>query len=132
MKTFPFISQKNAIIILRIVTSCLLVAHGIIRIYAGTVNGFGEFLNEQGFPGGVFIAWFITVFEIIGGLLLAAGYFKKIISFFNCFFEKIFLSVCLKNLCFQNNFFTFSLSNIGIFWSVIKDRIENIPINKNR
>ncbi|PJB57871.1 MAG: DoxX family protein, partial [Bacteroidetes bacterium CG_4_9_14_3_um_filter_41_19] len=55
-------------------------AHGAIRLYAGTVSGFGEFLNSKGFIIGMAIAWFLTFFEIIGGSLMAIGYFKKWIA----------------------------------------------------
>jgi len=57
-----------------------MAAHGLIRLYAGTVNGFGEFLNNKGFLIGPAIAWFLTIFEIIGGLTMAAGYFVKWIA----------------------------------------------------
>ena len=49
MKTFPFITSKQSIILLRIAAALFLMAHGLIRIYLGTVGGFGEFLNSKGF-----------------------------------------------------------------------------------
>jgi len=52
----------------------MLASHGVMRIYAGTVGGFGEFLGASGFPLGVAVAWGITVFEILGGLALSIGY----------------------------------------------------------
>ena len=51
-----------------------------MRLSAGTVGGFGEFLNSKGFLIGPAIAWFLTLFEIIGGLLMAAGYFVRWIA----------------------------------------------------
>jgi putative oxidoreductase len=75
-RIFP-VNEKLAVILLRIVVGLLLAAHGCIRIYAGTVNDFGGFLNNKGFPAGYFIAWFLTVFEIAGGLLMALGYVTK-------------------------------------------------------
>lgn len=38
-------------------------------------------VNINGFPFGVAIAWGITLFEIVGGVTLAAGYFRKWIAF---------------------------------------------------
>ena len=55
----------------------ILAAHGAMRLYNGTVGGFGEFLNSKGFMIGPGIAWFLTIFEIAGGLLMATGYFVK-------------------------------------------------------
>ena len=80
MKSFPFINTLVALRLFRIVVGCMLAAHGIIRLYAGTVNGFGEFLNDKGFMIGGFIAWFLTCFEIIGGLTMAAGFLARWIA----------------------------------------------------
>ncbi|MEI9908986.1 MAG: DoxX family protein [Bacteroidota bacterium] len=80
MKNFPFITVQQALLVFRIVVSCLLVAHGAIRMIAGTVDGFGEFLNSKGFIIGPAIAWFLTIFEITGGLVLASGYFVRWIA----------------------------------------------------
>jgi hypothetical protein len=51
------------------VVGLLLAAHGCIRIYAGTVNDFGDFLNNKGFIIAHSIAWFLTIFEIAGGIV---------------------------------------------------------------
>ncbi len=49
MKTFSFITPKQSIILLRVAVALFLMAHGLIRIYLGTVGGFGEFLNSRAF-----------------------------------------------------------------------------------
>ncbi len=72
--------ESSSIKLLRIITGLILAAHGSIRLYAGTVNGFGEFLNSRGFLIGVQIAWVLTIFEIIGGLLMTARYFTRWIA----------------------------------------------------
>ncbi len=77
MRKFPFITSSQALTLLRVMLGCMLAAHGIIRLYAGTVNGFGEFLNSKGFVIGGAIAWFLTFFEIIGGLSIAAGFLVR-------------------------------------------------------
>lgn len=79
MKQFPFISANAGRIILRVVAGLIMVAHGVARSYLGTVNGFGDYLNSEGFMIGPVIAWTLTIVEIIGGLSLAAGYFVKAI-----------------------------------------------------
>ena len=57
----------------RILVAGLFMAHGIIRAAVGTVDDFGAFLDSRGFPMGLVLAWFITVYEIVGGAALAAG-----------------------------------------------------------
>jgi len=80
MKKFPFISSAQSLIMLRVALALMLAAHGAMRLSVGTVGGFGEFLNSKGFLIGHAIAWFLTIFEIAGGLLLAAGYFVRWIA----------------------------------------------------
>ncbi len=74
MKSFPFLTTRQFLIGLRILLGLMLASHGVMRIFAGTVGGFGEFLGGNGFPLGVALAWGITVFEIVGGLALAIGF----------------------------------------------------------
>lgn len=58
---------------LRVLVATLMFIHGTYRLKAGGVAPLGSWLSELGFPGGSAIAWGITLFEIIGGALLAAG-----------------------------------------------------------
>lgn len=78
--TFPFLSTSQWLLVLRVAVGLMLAAHGVIRMYAGTVGGFGEFLSSNGLPMGGVIAWGITVFEVIGGITLAVGYLRKWIA----------------------------------------------------
>lgn len=77
MNKFPFLSASQALIIFRIAVAGLLMAHGWIRLLTDNVNGFGVFLDGKGFMIGTAIAWFLTIFEIVGGLLMALGYFTR-------------------------------------------------------
>jgi putative oxidoreductase len=56
------------------------MAHGIMRLSEGTVNNFGDYLDSQGFMIGHAIAWFLTFFEIIGGLCMALGFWARWIA----------------------------------------------------
>lgn len=51
----------------------LIALHGWARLLAGGVAPFGQWLDGQGLPLGVAIAWAITLFEIAGTPLLAWG-----------------------------------------------------------
>jgi putative oxidoreductase len=79
MNKFPFISTKQSMVVFRIVLALIMIAHGVMRIYQGTVSNFGEFLDSQGFLIGTSIAWGITSFEIVGGLLLILNRYRKLI-----------------------------------------------------
>jgi putative oxidoreductase len=57
-----------------------LFTHGAARIANGTVDDFGGFLGSRGFPLGFFVAWAITLFELIGSVLLAAGFYAWVIA----------------------------------------------------
>jgi len=59
--------------LLRLLLAGLLAAHGWARFISGGVVPFGEWLSTQGFAPGLLIAAAITLFEIVGTLLLAVG-----------------------------------------------------------
>lgn len=66
---------KYAIILLRIVVALIMLGHGVGRIYFGTIDDFGGFLTLNGFPLGFYLAWAITIFEIVGSILIAVGFY---------------------------------------------------------
>ena len=68
-------SPALALTLLRAGTAIVLIIHGVARAWLGIVDDFGVVLNSWGFPAGFALAWTITVVEIIGGTLLAAGVF---------------------------------------------------------
>jgi putative oxidoreductase len=80
MNNFPFISLETSLIFLRISLAIIFLAHSVVRIANGSVWQFGDFMSEKGFPYGIIWVFGITAFEIIGGILLLAGYFTKVIS----------------------------------------------------
>ena len=73
-------SPPVALALLRAGTALMMVVHGVARAWLGIVDDFGVVLNTWGFPAGFALAWTITVVEIIGGALLAAGMFILPIS----------------------------------------------------
>jgi putative oxidoreductase len=76
---FPFISAPHANSFLRVAIGFIMVAHGVARLALSTVDDFGEFLDNKGFPAGVFFAWLITLIEIAGGLVLASGHLVRLV-----------------------------------------------------
>jgi putative oxidoreductase len=67
--------RQFAVGFLRITVGVLIGVHGLARIYLGIVDDFGKFLTVNNFPLGFYLAWAITIFEIAGGLALAAGFY---------------------------------------------------------
>ena len=51
----------------------LIGIHGWARLLADAIIPFGGFLDAQGFPFGVGIAWGITLLEIVGTILIMVG-----------------------------------------------------------
>lgn len=66
-------SSKQALAAIRCGLAALLFVHGLARVLAGGVAPFGAFLDAQGLPFGIGIAWFVTVFELVAAPLLAWG-----------------------------------------------------------
>ncbi|HMO82487.1 MAG TPA: DoxX family protein [Pyrinomonadaceae bacterium] len=65
---------------IRVMLAAVMFIHGAARISNGTVGGFGEYLGSQGFPLGFYLAWGITLFELVGSVLFAAGFYAWIIG----------------------------------------------------
>ncbi len=66
---------KYALTFFRIVVALIMFIHGVGRIYFGIVGGLGEFLTLNGFPFGFYLAWAITIFEIVGSISIAIGFY---------------------------------------------------------
>ena len=77
MKSFPFISSGNALVLLRIVVALIMMAHGIMRLIVNSLSDFGDFLTSKGFPLGEPLAWGITFFELVGGILLIIDLYRR-------------------------------------------------------
>jgi len=73
-------NKTTALTFIRVVLAAVMFIHGASRISFGTVGGFGGFLGEQGIPLGFYVAWAITLFELVGSVLLAAGFYAWIIA----------------------------------------------------
>jgi putative oxidoreductase len=48
----------------RVILSLLLIIHGMVRLFIGGVPHFGAYLTSEGIPGGTFIAYALTFFEL--------------------------------------------------------------------
>ncbi len=75
------LKPSQALSLLRIAIATVFFLHAIVRLFNGSMDQFGSFLNGKGFLCETAMVWVITVFELIGGILLALGKFTKLIGF---------------------------------------------------
>jgi putative oxidoreductase len=115
MNQFSFPSVSTSLKIFRIAVSVFMLIHGITRITNGTVGGFGEFLTSFGFPFGFYVAWGITLFEIIGTALLMSGYFATIISL--VFVVELTMGILMVH--YASGWFVVGAGNGGMEYSVL-------------
>jgi putative oxidoreductase len=80
MNRFPFFLTLQYLSILRVALGLMMMAHGAARLYVGSVGAFGGFLNSKGLLIGPLLAWAVTLNDLIGGALLALGYFRRWLS----------------------------------------------------
>ena len=76
----PKNKASNSIIAFRCLLGTFLMAHGWARLLSGGIAPFGVFLDAQGFPLGLAIAWSITLIEIIGAVVFVFGRFVPYLS----------------------------------------------------
>jgi putative oxidoreductase len=71
---YPFVPMPMALTLLRAGVAALFMAHAAVRVLTpGSVAQFGQFMEHAGFPQGVMIVIALTVFELLGGVLLMLG-----------------------------------------------------------
>ncbi|HQU91243.1 MAG TPA: DoxX family protein [Pyrinomonadaceae bacterium] len=112
---FGFDKQTTALGLIRIILASVMFIHGATRISDGTVGGFGEFLGSQGIPLGFYVAWGITLFELVGSVLLAAGLYAWIIALIFA----IQLSVGIAMVHYKEGWFVVGHGRNGMEFSAV-------------
>lgn len=115
MKLFPFISSRDALVLLRIAVALIMMAHGTMRLIVNSLSGFGEFLTSKGFPLGEPLAWGITIFELVGGIALILGYFTRWVALI--LIVEIAAGIVLVHA--QNGWFVVGHQSGGMEYSVL-------------
>jgi putative oxidoreductase len=115
MDKYPFLEAPKWVVVIRIVIGLMMAAHGAFRVYEGTVNEFGQFLDGNGFPLAVYLAWLITAFEIIGGIVLSSGFARKFIA--TCFIFELLMGIILVHA--SKGWFVVGASTEGMEFSVL-------------
>lgn len=111
----PSIGIKYPARLLRIVMGLIFVTHGAARLYYNSVSDFGAFLNSNGFIIGVFLAWVVTIGELIAGTLLAIGYRVK----YCVIFHAIVVLMGILLVHFPNGWFVVGHGSGGVEYSVL-------------
>lgn len=112
---FGFDKQTTALGFMRVILASVMFIHGATRISDGTVGGFGEFLGSQGIPLGFYVAWGITLFELVGSVLLAAGLYAWIIALIFA----IQLSVGIAMVHYKEGWFVVGHGRNGMEFSAV-------------
>lgn len=73
MITLPAPSLRTSLFLLRIVTPALFMAHAVVRIFNGSIPQFAGFMGQLGFPEPTLVVWFITLSELVAGVLIMLG-----------------------------------------------------------
>ena len=106
---------KYALTFFRIAVALIMFVHGVGRIYLGIVGGFGEFLTLNGFPFGFYLAWAITIFEIVGSVLLALGFYVAPLTII--FAVHLLCGILLVH--FREGWFVVGAGRNGVEYSVL-------------
>ena len=108
--------KELALTIVRVALAATMIIHGAARINAGGVAPFGEFLTGvKGFPFGLYLAWGITIFELVGGALLALGYFVPVIALVFAF--QLMMGIVLVH--WPEGWFVVGLGRNGMEYSAV-------------
>ena len=110
-----FFGPSLPIAMLRMLMGLIFMAHAIARLANYSLPGFGEFLDSKGFPFGFYLAWTITLFELLGGLMM---FVRKFVKAF-CIGEIIILLTGMILVHWQNGWFVVGMTLGGIEYSVV-------------
>ena len=100
---------------LRMMMGIVFILHAGVRIYNNTLHGFGDFLQGKGFPFGFYLAWFVTLFELVGGVLI---FFRYLVRVF-CIGEIIILIIGIITVHQQNRWSALGDSLNGAEYSLV-------------
>jgi putative oxidoreductase len=93
---FPFVSALAMQQVLRCSVALVFFLHALVRVINNSIPQFAGFLENTGLPFGKAIVIMITVFEIIGAVLLAIGRFTKWLA--ASFFVLLLIGVILIHI----------------------------------
>ena len=115
MKQENTLAQAMPTIILRVTVCIIIASHGWHRLVTGGYEPFGGWLDSQGIPFGLAVAWFVTLFEVIASPILALG--KKIPQLCAVYIAIYFSGLVMVH--WQHGWFVVGSGSNGIEYSVL-------------
>jgi putative oxidoreductase len=115
MKLSNLFKPTLPIAALRMMTGVVFFLHAAARIVQNSFSDFGNFLDSKGFIFGIYLAYTITAFELIGGVAMFLRYFVK----WFCIGETIILVTGIFLVHLQNGWFVVGMSLGGVEYSVV-------------
>jgi putative oxidoreductase len=100
---------------LRMMMGIVFLLHAGVRIYNNMLPGFGDLLQGKGFPFGFYLAWAVTLFELVGGILMFLRFFVRIF----CIGEMIILITGIVIVHSENGWSIIERSLNGIEYSLV-------------
>jgi len=100
---------------LRMMMGIVFILHAGVRVYNNTLPGFGDFLQNKGFPFGFYLAWAVTLFELVGGIMMFLRFFVRVF----CVGEMIILITGIITVHSENGWFVVGRSLNGIEYSIV-------------
>ena len=109
------VKPTYSIAALRMMMGIVFILHAAVRVYNNTLPGFGDFLDGKGFPFGFYLAWAVTLFELVGGILMFLRYLVRVF----CIGEMIILITGIITVHGENGWFVVGRSLNGIEYSIV-------------
>ena len=106
---------NSSIAALRMMMGIVFILHAGVRVYNNTLPGFGDFLRDKGFPLGFYLAWAVTLFELVGGILMFFRFFVRVF----CIGEMIILITGIITVHGENGWFVVGRSLNGVEYSIV-------------
>jgi len=76
--TIDLNTAPYAVLLLRVSLGILFLAHGLLKVFVFTLPGTAQFFSSVGLPG--FMAYPVTLLEILGGIGLLLGFYSRWIA----------------------------------------------------
>lgn len=113
--TLPNLPTNYALTALRLLMGITFIIHASTRLILDTLPGFGQFLESQGLPLGLVLAWLVTLGELAGGSLLVVGRWVRWAVLFHA--SVIVMGIFMVHL--RNGWFVVGQHTGGVEYSLL-------------
>jgi len=115
MQASNLLKPTHSIAALRMMIGIIILLHAAVRIFNNSLPVFGNFLDAKGLPFGFYLAWAVTIFELVGSVLV---FFRQFVKVF-CIGEIIILLIGIIIVHWQNGWFVVGMTLGGIEYNVV-------------